>query len=62
MKRTVKKITETTIETEYEPRNFLKEQEDNYKARIDVAEGGMIGIGVSLVAVIVVLTALALAL
>ena len=55
MKRTVKEITEIPIDIEYKPRNFLKEQEDIYKAKIDVLEGGIIGIVISLVAVTVVM-------
>ena len=54
------KNNKIVIDTEYEYRNFIQEQKDNYKARIDVLEGGILGIIIGTVTMLVAMIALAL--
>ena len=54
------KNNKIVIDTECEYRNFIQEQKDNYKARIDVLEGGILGIIIGTVTMLVAMIALAL--
>ena len=54
------KNNKIVIDTECKYRNFIQEQKDNYKARIDVLEGGILGIIIGTVTMLVAMIALAL--
>lgn len=58
--KTMRKPNETVINTEYKPRNFIQEQKDNYKARLEVIEGGLIGIVLGVIAMAVAMSAMAI--
>ena len=54
------KNNKIVIDTECEYRNFIQEQKDNYKARLEVIEGGLIGIVLGVIAMAVAMSAMAI--